>query len=172
MDVLDATTLLLLIEPTARPPKDPATGKPVEKCKERIEFLIETLTEARTRICVPTPVLAELLVRAGKAANSYLTEITTNYAFDVAPFDAKAAVELAFILDGDLRNRTKLNKDETYAKLKFDRQIVAIAKVNDVKVIYTDDQKLAGVAKANQFTVRHTWELPLPPVKAQQNLDL
>jgi hypothetical protein len=46
MVLIDATTLLLLLDPDARPPRDPATKKPLENCKERIEFLIETLSEA------------------------------------------------------------------------------------------------------------------------------
>jgi hypothetical protein len=65
MVLIDATTLLLLLDSDARPPRDPATKKPLEKCKERIEFLIETLSEAGSRVVVPTPVLSELLVRRG-----------------------------------------------------------------------------------------------------------
>jgi hypothetical protein len=55
MVVLDATTLMLLIEPTARPPVDPETKRPLIKSRERLEFLIETLSEAKTRVVIPTP---------------------------------------------------------------------------------------------------------------------
>lgn len=172
MIVIDATTLILLIAPSAKPPKDPSTGKPVEKCKERIEYLLETLTGTGTRVLMPSPVLAELLVRAGSARNQYLAELTTNSAFRPAPFDQRAAVELSMIIDGDLASKKKLTEDQTWAKVKFDRQIVAIAKVHAVTMIYTDDEGLAKCAKANNIDVTHTWNLPLPPVKSQQELDL
>lgn len=172
MIVLDSTTLTLLIEPSAKPPKDPSTGKPLEKCKERIEHLIETLTGTGSRVLLPTPILAELLVRAGAARNQYLTELTTNYAFRPASFDERAAVELSTIIDADLSSKKKLTEYQTWAKVKFDRQIVAIAKIHSVTMIYTDDVSLAKCAKANNLDVTHTWNLPLPPVKAQQELDL
>ena len=169
MIVLDATTLLLLIEPSAKPARDPATGKAVEKCKERIENLLQTLSAAGSQVLLPAPVLAEVLVRAGNAKNQYLTELTGNWAFRPASFDERAAVELSMILDGDLKAKRKLTDKETWAKLKFDRQIVAIAKVHGVSMIYTDDQKLAKCARANNLDATHTWQLPLPPVKSQQD---
>jgi predicted nucleic acid-binding protein len=172
MVVIDATTLLLLIDPKAKPPRDPKTLKPLEKCKERLEFLVQTLTEAGTRVVVPAPVLSELLVRAGEARGEFLSEITSTYAFVIAPFETKAAVELSFLLDADLKpRRKKLGEQETWAKMKFDRQIIAIAKVSKVNTIYSDDTTLAAVARANGISVTHTWELPLPPVKSQQELD-
>jgi hypothetical protein len=172
MVVIDATTLLLLIDSKAKPPRDPKTQKPLEKCKERLEFLVQTLTGAGTRVVVPAPVLSELLVRAGDARSEFLSEITSTYAFVVAPFETKAAVELSFLLDADRKpRRKKLDDKETWAKIKFDRQIIAIAKISKVSTIYSDDTTLAAVARANDIAVIHTWELPLPPVKAQQELD-
>jgi hypothetical protein len=173
MVVLDATTLLLLIAPSAKPPRNPTTGKPVERCKERLEFLLETLSSAGTRAVIPTPVLSEVLVGAGTAKNAYLTEITTSSAFMIAPFDVKAAVELAFLLDADgKQSKAKLTPQETWAKVKFDRQIVAVTKANDIHDIYTDDMSLSAVAEANGITVHHTWDLPLSPQKVQQELGL
>ncbi len=173
MVVLDTTTLLLLIEPTAKAPPDPKTNKPIDRARERIEFLLETLSQAKTQVLIPTPVLSELLVGAGDARNQYLGEIQNSGALTIAPFDVKAAVELSFLLDGDgKRAKAKLSKTETWAKLKFDRQIVAIAKANKATDIYTDDTTLGAVAKANGLNVHHTWELPLPPQKAQQDLPL
>jgi predicted nucleic acid-binding protein len=173
MVVLDTTTLLLLIEPTAKAPIDPSTNKSVDRARERIEFLLETLSQAKTQVFIPTPVLSELLVGAGNAKNQYLGEIQASGALTIAPFDVKAAVELAFLLDGDgKRPKVTMSKQETWAKVKFDRQIVAIAKANKVSAIYTDDSTLASVAKANGIHAHHTWDLPLPPQKAQQDLPL
>ena len=170
MVVLDATTLLLLIEPSAKPPKDPSTGKPLERSKDRLEFLVETLSDAGTKVVIPTPVLSEVLVGAGNAKSEYLAHITSSSAFMTAPFDVKAAVELAFLLDaGGTPPKKKLTPTETWAKLKFDRQVIAIAKANAIKAIYTDDTGMSEVAAANAITVHHTWELPLPPQREQQD---
>jgi hypothetical protein len=64
---VDAGILSLLLHPTARPPLDPATGKPVEKAQERIEQLVDDLETAKERIIVPAPALSEFLVLAGAA---------------------------------------------------------------------------------------------------------
>jgi hypothetical protein len=173
MVVIDATTLLLLFDPTASPPRDPSTKKPLDKCKERIQFLLTTLNDSGTRVIVPTPVLSELLVRAGDAKPQLLSEITGSPSFVVAPFDLKAAVELSFLLEAQKAlGKRKMSDRETWAKLKFDRQIIAIAKVHSAKTIYSDDLGVESVAKANGLKSVHTWELPLPPAAAQGELDL
>src|SRR6266481_4640259 len=56
MVVIDATMLLLLVQPGTPGPKD-ATGAPVTRCKERIELLIATLDKEGQRIAIPTPAL-------------------------------------------------------------------------------------------------------------------
>jgi hypothetical protein len=174
MAMLDTTTLLLLIDPSAKPPLDPNTRKPVERCKERLEHLTETLSQAGTKILIPTPVLAEVLVCAGSSAKSaYLAEIQGAATFQIVPFDVKSAVELSFLLDGDSRTVGKKKPGkETWAKVKFDRQIIAIAKAHAVKDVYTDDQHLGEIATLNGITAHHIWDLPLPPPKKQGELDL
>lgn len=173
MVILDSTTLLLLIDPNSKPPRDPGSGKPLERCKDRLTYLTETLTAAGSHVAIPTPVLSELLVGAGSAKSAYLAEIQAASVFVILPFDMKSAVELSFLLDaGGKPAKKRLGKAETWAKVKFDRQIVAIARANNVDQIYTDDGHLTEVAEANSITVHHTWDLPLPPQKAQGELDL
>lgn len=65
MVIMDATTLLLLFDPNVKPSIDEATKQPLEKCKERIELLLQNLSEANIQILVPTPILSEILVTAG-----------------------------------------------------------------------------------------------------------
>ena len=59
-----------------------------------------------------------------------------------------------------------------WAKVKFDRQIVAIAKVAGATTIYSDDLNLMTVAKAANIDVVSLAELPLPPEDAQLKLEL
>jgi hypothetical protein len=93
--VFDASILVLLLDPEARPPTDPSTDEPVRACKERIEYLISTLERNRTKAIIPTPVLSEVLVRAGEAGPAYLEELSRSAKFKIVPFDTRAAVELA-----------------------------------------------------------------------------
>lgn len=80
------------------------------------------------------------------------------------PFDLKAAVELA-ALHLDVRasgGGRRGGQEGTYAKIAFDRQIVAIAKVNGAHTIYSDDDGVKKFAERYGITVVRTWELPVP----------
>lgn len=66
MVVFDTSVLTLAFDQDARAPIDPATGLPLTRCKERIDYLLQTMSAAKQRVLIPTPVLAEYLVRGGK----------------------------------------------------------------------------------------------------------
>lgn len=170
MVAMDATTLLLLFYPDAKPPLDPITGQPLAKCKERVNLLLQDLNEAKIQVLVPTPVLSELLVRAGPDKARILNELNNSYAFKIQPFDEIAAIECAMLTDAYVQSNKKLTEDETKAKVKYDRQIIAIAKVSGVKTIYSDDRKLGEKAAENGVVAIKTSDLPLPPEPPQPDL--
>jgi predicted nucleic acid-binding protein len=62
----DASILIYVIDEQAKPPIDPASGKPVDRCHERVRHLLESLQQQDSKIVIPTPALAEVLVRAAK----------------------------------------------------------------------------------------------------------
>ncbi len=170
MAVLDATALLYFLEPDAKPPIDPATGQPVVNAKGRIKLLIESLERRREAIVIPAPVLSEVLVHADDAAPNYLEILNKTPRFRIAPFDERAAVELAemtrsALSAGDLRAGTTA----TRAKLKFDRQILAVARIEGEKTIYSDDQDIAKLGEPIGFNVIPIHKLPSP--SAQEGLD-
>jgi hypothetical protein len=82
------------------------------------------------------------------------------------PFDERAAIELA-AMELSVRGKggKKAGLESPYQKLKFDRQIVAIARVNEAHTIYSDDQDLGRFAKNAGMKVVCTWDLPIPPSK-------
>ncbi len=86
MIVLDNSFLTLMFHPAARPPLDPSTRMPVERLGERIELLIEVLEEDRETIIIPTPVLTEFLILAGKDGSHYLSKINDNRNFRIESF--------------------------------------------------------------------------------------
>ena len=58
----------------------------------------------------------------------------------------------------------------TWAKVKVDQQIIAIAKVSGAERIYTADPGVVNLAKKVGLVAVMLWELPLPPVDAQGDL--
>ena len=51
----DASILIYVIDEQAKPPIDPATGKPVDRCHERVMHLLESLQQQNAKIVIPTP---------------------------------------------------------------------------------------------------------------------
>jgi hypothetical protein len=62
--------------------------------------------------------------------------LSTSAAFKITAFDSRAALECALLLDAALTSGDKRAQAKTWAKAKFDWQIVAIAKVANVRTIY------------------------------------
>ena len=171
MVVFDASFLLLLLDPEARPPNDPETGEPVSRCKDRIEHLITTFEQNGTKVLIPTPALSEILVRAGDAGPAYLESLNGSARFRIVPFDMRAAVELAQMNRQALEaGDKKSGREAAWSKVKFDRQILAIARVEDAQTIYSDDGGLRRFGQAAGLKVIGIAELPLPPEDPQQPL--
>jgi predicted nucleic acid-binding protein len=127
-----------------RKEKTPAS---VDRARDRVMHLIETLHQSREKIVIPTPVLAEVLVHSGKAGATYLAELQKSSKFKIAAFD------------------TRGGSKETWAKANFDRQIAAISKSEGAHTIYTDDKGVAIPAKRMGMKIVRLADLPLPPSK-------
>ena len=163
MAVFDSNILLHLLDPQLEAPIDTQTGSPVAEAPSRVEALVESLQARQEVIIVPAPVLSEVLVHANDAAPFYLEILSNTSRFRIVPFEERAAIELAEMTrqahdKGDLRAGT----DATRAQFKFDRQILAIARVERENLIYTDDRKLRTFARAAGFQVKRLQDLPLP----------
>ena len=162
---VDAGILSLFLHPTAKPPNDPGTKKPVDKAHERVEQLIDDLDKAKERIIIPTPALSEFLVLAGASGPQYLSELSLLSNIYIQPFDQMAAIELAAI---ELAARAKGTKRHplpstvSWQKVKFDRQIVAISKLHQCRTIYSDDGDVRSIANDLGIKTISSWELSLP----------
>lgn len=163
---VDSSALALLVNPAAIPPDDPNTSEPVAHTRERVEFFIGSLTAADTLI-IPTPVLAEALVRAEEGAPGLLEALGGVARVKVRPFGERAAVETAVmtreaIAAGDKRS----GSDAAWQKVKVDRQIIAVARVEGATRIYSDDKNLIGFARRLGMDAFSTWDLPLPETES------
>lgn len=161
---VDCNFLSLILHPGAKAPDDPSTKQPIERLRERLDSLLQELDEKEERILVPMPVLAEFLILAGNDGPEYLQTLGQSKTFFLAPFDERAAIELAAM---ELEDRGKADKrggvKAPWQKVKVDRQIVAIAKVNDVHTLYADDGDPKSLARRVGIKVVSSWELYLPP---------
>ena len=172
MVVFDATILLALLWPDGPPPLDPDTNDPVIGYRKRIDFLVQRLERQRTKIVIPTPALSEILVRSGQAGPEYLSHICSTAVFRIVPFDVRAAVEVAAMTRDAISGGDKRSGGAgTWAKIKYDRQIVAIAKVEGAATIYSDDRNVYNFGTAAGLTVLRIADLPLPPEDTQPVFD-
>lgn len=164
MVCLDAGFLSLLLYPGAKPPNDLRTGAPVTRAQLRVERLIEELTKSRERIVIPCPALAEFLVLAAEKGPEYLAELHNQPSFYIQPFDERSATELAameFLARKAGSKRGSAPEDTPWQKVKYDRQIVAIARVRNAHTIYSDDRHILNLASDSQIKVVRSWELKL-----------
>ena len=170
MVVIDATMLSLFINPYARGPVD-ANGKPVTHARARVEYLIKELGEGQIRVAIPAPALSEVLMRISLSKMHDVVDLLNRMSvFSVEAFDQLAAIELAEMLKlepAQNRKRVRHGGADTYAKLKYDRQIVAIAKVRGVKTIYSDDEGIQTLGRRMDIRVLGVKDLQIPPEEQQ-----
>jgi len=167
MIIFDASYLVVFLNKNPEPAAD-RLGIPVTRFKERVEYLAASLNASGEQIGIPTPAMAEVLVRAGKGRSQFVSILSDRMRFQLIPFDARAAIEAA-----DLISMVKSNHETwgTHAKVKFDIQIVATAKAEDATVIYSDDQDIENFAKRLRIHVMRICDLPLPPSKEFPEID-
>lgn len=166
MILLDTNILTLFFDPTARALKN------IDKAPQRVKHFIERCEKQRKKIVIPTPILSELLVLfKPEKQEEYFRIINNSKNFIVADFDKRAAIELAIMQSKLLSNnqRKKMLKD-AWQKVKLDCQVVAIAKVNQVEAIYTDDKGMKTFATTNKIEVKDSSAFELPPKEAQMNI--
>lgn len=155
--------LLHLINPNLPAPPDPSGHIP-DRCAERLDHFIDQMGKQGDRMLIPTPALAEVLVKAGNAGQEWLSAMHGRKAIRIAPFDEKAAVECAALSAARPRSR-----QSTRDKAKFDEQIVAIAVAEGAELMLSDDADVRALAPTS-LTVRGIGDLDLPPEDPQAGL--
>ena len=161
MVLFDASVLIDLFNPRLKGDR-----------RAQLDHLVETLQKKRTTILIPTPALSEFMARAGRARDEYFRKLNTSSNFRFAPFGAKAAMECALMIEEALTNGDKRANAKSWAKAKFDWQIVAIAKSENATIIYSDDGDIARIGKRTNIAAIKTDDLPLSASARQGRLDL
>lgn len=139
----------------------------------RLEGLLADISKRHTFVGIPTPALAEFLVRTDGATQGLFAALERKAAIRVLPFDRKAAYECS-VLDrtaqssGDKRGPAK---GAPYQKVKIDRQIVAIALANGADAIISGDATLRAIASGAGLKAGTIEDLDLPASARQHPLD-
>lgn len=155
MVAFDTTFLTLMFIPEAK--------HSIPDARDRVNFLIADLNGRGEQIIVPTPALSEVLVRSGKARNQIIQELTKSPKFLVAPFDVRAALELSLMSDAAFASKDKKGgATGTWVKVKFDRQIVAIAKVFGASKIYSEDADVRAIGGREDIPVFGVADINVP----------
>lgn len=141
--------------------------------RARLEHLLECAVKSKQRIIIPTPALAEFLVKTDEATTAWLSTLEKTAAVVVAPFDRAAAFECSMIDRAALGAGDKKDgRTDPWQKIKLDRQIVAIAKANLVSLIVAEDQGVRSAANRVGIETKTIAELDLPPSAPQHSLPL
>ncbi|MBL0129276.1 MAG: PIN domain-containing protein [Flavobacteriales bacterium] len=137
---LDSQVVVWGIKGEAEPGQEAKIG--------RAKALLALLAEEKAIIIIPAPVLSEILMRVPAAEHGKIVNFITAR-FRVPPFDAAAAAIAAQIRqklmsEGEFK---KIQKSSTREVVKFDIQIIAIAKLHGAKTIYSEDRGLKNAAE-------------------------
>jgi len=163
MILFDCSVLCLTLYPQAGIPNDFKTNKPISLAKERVDGLIASAGQSGEIILVPTPALSEVLVVVAPDVQKYLDELSNQACFKVVPFGERAAIEVALRTKAAIKRRDKRDGViSAWDKVKYDRQIVAIAKVEGASTIYSTDRHIHAHAASWGIKVLNVSDLPVP----------
>lgn len=161
--VIDSSILAWVVDPSTDLPEPPA-GIP-GSAAERLQYLVETLDNERAELLIPAPVLAEIFSVAGRDPAAILADLGGRRRVLVLPFAEREAIECGIMLRQWLLPEARVGRARQV--VKFDAQIVAVAKAVSADTIYTTDDGLARAAVREGLAVLGLWDLPLPPSEAQ-----
>ena len=163
MIAFDCSVLCLTMFANAGIPNDFQTGQPIDSAKARVDGLIADCEKNGEVILIPTPSLSETLVVIAPDVQKYLDELANQACFRIVSFGERAAIEVA------LRTKAAISKGDkregvpaAWDKVKYDRQIVAISKVEGASVIYSTDRHIHAHGALWGITVMNISQLPIP----------
>ncbi|WP_097084071.1 MULTISPECIES: type II toxin-antitoxin system VapC family toxin [unclassified Pseudomonas] len=142
----------------------PETGEVVDRLFERAAALVEHVDTVGGLVVLPAPVLSEYLFGVARQSfQSHIDVINSVKSIEVAPFDQLAAIECAMLVSD--AEQKEMDPDATKAKLRVDRQILAIAVAAGVSEIWTHDKGLMKKAKSVGLSVKCLADIGPPPLQ-------
>lgn len=163
--LLDNNILIQILAPSATGLTDPTTKEPLDRVEERAKALIDDAESKNALLLIPTPVLSEFLMGvAAEQFQNYLDILSNHACFEIVDFDTMAAIECAML--PTRQELAQLAPNQLASKLKYDRQIIAIALATGVDEIWTHDYSLGKIAMAKGLAVKSLADIEPAAVQA------
>ena len=174
MIIFDSNFVLTLLRQIKNGPTDKTTGRPLEFHTERVQGYFQALDTKKEVIGIPAPVIAELGIKGTATVHELVALLSKSARFRFLPFDAMAAIECAAIAREAVQSGNKragaADPEINWNKLKFDRQILAIAIVNRATTVCTWDENLMRLCKDHAIGTVSIFDLAVPDEARQQQL--
>ena len=172
MVVFDANFLAFLLQEDHPPIEHPRTKEKMGDMKRRIQHLLVGLQETKTKILIPTPALTEILTIFADKTGEIIRELEQSYGFEIVPFDTKSAIEAGmFFYSARKQGDKRGGSQRAWQRVKFDRQIVSIAKAHGATGVYSTDGEVLEMARQLNMEGIDIWDLRDPPPE-QEDLNL
>jgi len=141
---------------------DPCTGEIISDPHKRAEALVDHINSLGGSVLIPTPVLAEFLIGIDKhQQQAYINLIKSQSCFEIVAFDEIAAIECAQM--PSMKELKQMMGSDSANKVKFDRQILSIAKSTGVKEVWTHDKGVYNRCQSLGITAKSLGDItPLP----------
>lgn len=173
MRVIFDTNILVPLLSEIKPdfkPTDPNTGAVITDIARRVEALIDQIDNVNGTVVIPTPVLAEFLVGIDKKEHqAHLNLIKGVSCFEIAPFDELAAIECSQM--PTIQELRQMMKSDSANKIKFDRQIIAIAKSLSVDEVWTHDKGVYNRCKQLGISVKTLSLIEPNPIQTKMEFE-
>jgi predicted nucleic acid-binding protein len=141
--------------------------------KEKVSHLLAAVDKAKGKVLIPTPAIAEYLVRADRSGLATLEALQKKASVQVADLNLAAAYEAAQMDAAALgRGDKRDGSDQSWQKIKVDRQIVAIAKAHGAQLVISDDPGVRDAAMRIGMKSLAIDDLPLPDHARQAKLPI
>jgi hypothetical protein len=163
----DALFITLFFRPSAN------VHHPLRDAPDRIKHFIETLSAANAKIVIPTPALGEFFVLAQADAPLYLAALRDSAVFSIVDYDTRAAIEAAeMIVRATAAGDKRGGATGAWQTIKIDWQIAAIAKVEAVDFLCSDDGDMSSICEKAGIKRKGIADLPpAPPQNVPLPLD-
>jgi len=140
---------------------------PVENLELRARALLDHIERSGGTIVIPTPVLAEYLlgIDGEKNKHSQIAQISSMNCFEIISFEELAAIECSLLpsLHEFKQFAKQIDSNQTANKIRFDRQIISIAKANGINEIWSCDGEVIKKGREVGIEVKSIEEMmPIP----------
>jgi len=164
--LVDNNVLIQMLAPNSTGLTHPDTKNALERVDERAQAFVAEAERQNALILIPAPVLSEFLIGVEVSRyQDYLDVLNGSACFEIVDFDTAAAIECAQL--PDRKELAQISPEQVASKLKYDRQIVAIALAAMADEVWSHDESLRKIASARGLTVRSLADIEPPAVQEQ-----